>query len=444
MISISSIKGHKMFKDMSWTLVAQVTSNLLRFLLIFIVIRCYSREEYGLWASITSIAAVIVTGDFGLTNVLRNIVSKNISKGEKGSQIIKNSFISVVIFLGLFAVFVLTLILTMSDYILFEGLFKTDDENLRQMGRTIIVVVIGIFLINLPLGATSGLFISYGEIKEGSIFNIANSILTFVVVVLLSLLHLRIDIVCIVYFVCSLMVNLCSTIYFLNRRGWRSFHISFIDAYRNIKEMLPTGLGFLGVGFSSNFIPNVLTIYSGALLGLSTAASINVAQKIYTLFMSIMISVLNPLWAKLSQLYFEGDFARCRKIMKISFGSTVIISIVVIVGVVLFRKFLVYFIAGDGYEAEIIVFLLVGGCLLSKAIFDNAALLLFATNRLRFILVGYLVFCGIVFFVFPQIFELCGFNWMMMSLILCWCFFIISVLIYTQNYIRKSEYDIYV
>ena len=38
--------------------------------------------------------------------------------------------------------------------------------------------------------------------------------------------------------------------------------------------MLPIGIKFLGIQLSSSFITNVLTVYSGSMLGLSIAANV--------------------------------------------------------------------------------------------------------------------------------------------------------------------------
>lgn len=85
-----------LFRNVSWIFASSVVSNLLRFLLIFILIRLYSPEEFGLWASITSIAAILVTGDFGITNVLRYRASKAIE--EKRVDDFKISFFHLYIF----------------------------------------------------------------------------------------------------------------------------------------------------------------------------------------------------------------------------------------------------------------------------------------------------------------------------------------------------------
>ncbi|MEI3448482.1 MAG: hypothetical protein V8Q99_10495 [Bacteroides ovatus] len=81
-----------LFKGVSWVVASSIIGSVLQFLLIFVLLNFYRQEEYGLWASVTSIAAVIVTGDFGVVNVLRNIISREILNGSKGLATSKQYF----------------------------------------------------------------------------------------------------------------------------------------------------------------------------------------------------------------------------------------------------------------------------------------------------------------------------------------------------------------
>ena len=55
---------NNLFKGVSWVVASSIIGSVLQFLLIFVLLNFYKQEEFGLWASVTSIAAVIVTGDF--------------------------------------------------------------------------------------------------------------------------------------------------------------------------------------------------------------------------------------------------------------------------------------------------------------------------------------------------------------------------------------------
>lgn len=291
-----------LFRNVSWMFAASIVANLLRFLLIFILIRLYSTEEFGLWASITSIAAILVTGDFGITNVLRYKASKAIE--EKNMDDFKILFFSSMYFFLIFAVVVSIALILVSPYIPYEKLFKTDNVDLMMQGRQIFIIIQILFLLGIPLGIGCSMYFSFNESKIYSIITTVQGFATFLTVVILGLFHYKISTVSISYFVVNTVAYLGGTIFFVYRRKWNIPKIPIRIICTNMKSMLGGGLKFLSIQLSSSFVFNVLTLYSSALLGLSVAANINVIQKIYTFFVGIYQSINNPIWSSLASNYF--------------------------------------------------------------------------------------------------------------------------------------------
>lgn len=425
-------------KGISWVFLSSIIDNILRFLLVFIIVRCYSKAEFGLWATITSLAAVIVTGDFGFTNVLRNIASKGIANKSAGEKITIDYYYSAFIFLLLVAIIFTTFLLCFYKCIPFESLFKTNSHWLKLQGRNICSVVLSIFLYNLPLTLVSGMYFSYGMNKESSVFSIANSFTTFVIITIMACSKIRIDFVAISYFLISLFVNLVKTIYFLLKRRWiRQIEISIHGFIYNIRIMFSMGVRFLFIGFATTFIYNSLTIYAGSILGLEIAANINVAQKIFTFFVTIFQNALNPIWSKLSYLYYSEEFSKCKALLKFSVIGTLLLSLFIICFVTILSDFLVHIVAGVNYYSDKIIFVLIGCCLFAKLVFDNTALLLTSLNKLGVILIGYGLFSLIAFFLFPKIIIIYGFNQMMLVMIVCWLIFSLAVIFETRHVFYK-------
>lgn len=420
---IKRICNSTLLKGISWIFAANLLGSVLRFFLVFIVIRCYSQEEFGLWASITSIAAIIVTGDFGLTNVLRNIASEGITQGEEGNSRVEKCYFSTVYFFIAFAALITLIILLFYQFIPFESLFKTNDESIKYQGRIICAFVLVIFLFNMPLSMAGALYYSYGENKICAFFNFLSASCTFLIVSVLSLLKFQILYVSITYFICSLVINILSTIYFVRLRKWNNKKLRFKDIYYNMKLMLPLGCKFLVIGMSSSFVSNVITVYSGSLLGLKIAANVNVAQKIYLFFIQIYQSVFNPIWSSLSKSYFNGEYNRCKKIYKCSMQATSLVAIFVIFICTLFSPLLVNIIAGGSYQADTLLFILVGICVFMKIIFDNSSLLLIAINDLNKLTIGYGLFTLFVLLIIPKVVKIYSFNSMLYLLISCWILF---------------------
>ena len=52
-------------------------SSILRVAIIIVITNFYSKEEFGIWATITSTVAIVsVGGDLGIVNALRNKLSE--------------------------------------------------------------------------------------------------------------------------------------------------------------------------------------------------------------------------------------------------------------------------------------------------------------------------------------------------------------------------------
>ena len=53
-------------------MVSTLVNNITRVVLISILARIYTGDEFGLWVTITSATAIMATNDFGIGNALRN------------------------------------------------------------------------------------------------------------------------------------------------------------------------------------------------------------------------------------------------------------------------------------------------------------------------------------------------------------------------------------
>lgn len=428
-----------LLKNISWVFTSSLIGNLLRFALVFIIIKFYSQEEFGLWASITSLAAVIVTGDFGFTNVLRNIVSIEIPRGEVGNQEAKQYFYSALLFFLVVSTIISIILLVFIDFIPYQSFFKTDNEIIKLQGRQIFIAIQFIFLFNIPLGLGVPLFFSYGESKYYSIIVTTQSIITFLLILLLSLFHCAIYILSISYFAINMVVSTLGTIIFLKKRGWLKNIFPLKTPIKRIKYMLRKGLQYLGVQLSSSFLQNILTIYAGALVGLNTAANINLIQKIFTFFTSVYQSVFNPIWSELAKKYINKQYTQCKQIVEKTTIITGVIYTLLIIFTTICGDYIVKFTATSEFQIEPRIFIMVGAFFMIKIIFDNLTLLQNATNQIHVIFLGYLIFDLFTIIFIPKITLLYGIDWLIISSIICWFIFCIIVFINFRKIVSKQE-----
>ena len=95
-----------------------IINSLTRVAIVAILARYYSKEEFGMWTAITAITAITVTGDFGITNALRNKLSYLSARGKSADSVAHEYYLSK--FLSIFFELVCHLIISLTLRVLSE------------------------------------------------------------------------------------------------------------------------------------------------------------------------------------------------------------------------------------------------------------------------------------------------------------------------------------
>ena len=379
-------------------LLASLIGNITRIGLVMILSRYYSKEEFGIWATVTSTAAVIAYGDFGIINALRNKLSQLIVLGDVGLKEAKKYFFSAFIFFLFLSLFLSLGIIILSKFISFELLFKTNNQLLKNQGVYIILWIQFLFFINIPLSMGVVSFFSFQESKFNAIFATIQTIVSFCVVAILTFFNFSIVTVSIGYFVSNTLLNGTGTLYFLKRRGWFSYHFIFKDFISHLKELIATGIKFMVFQITNSFLQNAGTILASSFIGLSVAAEFNMVQKLYAFFSGMYVSMFNPIWGGYAEAAAKKDWRWCKRTLNISLIGTIIIFSLAIVVLYFFGNYLLVFIAGKSYVSERVLFLLLGITSLFYILFSAATILQNATNRINLLLI---LTVGACFSIFP-------------------------------------------
>jgi O-antigen/teichoic acid export membrane protein len=365
---------------------SSLIGNLTRLGLVMILSRYYSKEEFGIWATITATASVIAYGDFGIINALRNKLSKLIVLGEEGLHNARDYFYSSFIFFILFSLLISLLVFVLSRFISFDLLFKTENEVLKNEGVFILLWIQFLFFLNIPLSMGVVSFFSFQESKYNAFFSAIQSLASFAIAVLMTILKFSIVTISIGYFVSSTLVSGVGTLYFLKRRGWFGYTFKIKVFLNQIKELLGTGFKFMGMQISGSFLQNAGTILASSFLGLSIAAEFNMVQKLYAFFTGVYQSVFNPVWGGYAEAAAKNDWQWCKKTLNATLVVSAILFSVVIVVLYIFGNYFLLIIAGKGYITNQILFLVLGLTYLFVVLFSTATILQNATNKLNLLL----------------------------------------------------------
>lgn len=432
LLKIKDARTRSVMKGSFSMLVSSLIGNLTRLGLVMILSRYYTKEEFGIWATITSTAAVIAYGDFGIINALRNKLSQLIVLGEDGLKEAKKYFFSAFIFFIFLSLLLSLIVVILSKFLPFDALFKTDNQLLKDQGVHIILWIQFLFFINIPLSMGVVSFFSFHESKFSALFSTIQTILSFIIVAIFALLNYSIVTISIGYFISSTFINCAGTFYFLKRRKWYSFTFTFSEFYNHFKELISTGIRFMGFQLTNSFLQNAGTILASSFLGLSVAAEFNMVQKLYAFFSGIYVSMFNPIWGGYAEAAAKKDWKWCKRTLNISLVGTTIIFSLAIVVLYFFGNYFLLVIAGKSYVSQRILFLLLGLSSLFFILYSTATIFQNATSKINFLLISSIA-ASLIIFPMSKIF-MAKFNIIGVAISTSILWFILTGLLTMQSY----------
>lgn len=309
------IFANKLFTDSFLWVISSGVSALTRLLMVTVLARYFSGESYGVWVSITSVAAILMYGDFGITNALRNKVSELIAiENSENEQ--REYYYTVFYFFCVLSLFLWFIFLIFSKHFSIESLYRTTDIELQKEGVASFVLVQSVFILSIPWGIVNGLYFSYQEGGFLAVFNIIVGVFSLGLIFLcVYVFHFSLFQTAATFFSINLVSPTISTFFFLKKRRW--LHNRIVSRnffFIRIRELLIPSLKFLGVQLSGAFINNTPTIALGALVDLKTAASFNVVQKLYVFLITIYQSLFNPIWGRYGHYVAMGKWLELSRI----------------------------------------------------------------------------------------------------------------------------------
>lgn len=389
-------KESSLLKGSAAVVGATALDSLCRFGIVLVLVRYYTKEEFGIWTAITSLAAIILTGDFGITNALRNKISRLLVEEEDNSIESQKYFYSSFYFFLLLASVLGGLLLFFYPYLPLDLLLKTDDELLQHIGVSLILFVQLNFLFTIPFSIGNALYFTYQESHINAYFVATKAIFIFITVAALSFFKASILIISITYFLENTLFVLAGTIYFIIRHKWYNYKVKLINVYRCNVELIKVGIKFMTLQLSSSFLQNVGTILASSVLGITVAADYSMYTKLYMLGISVFQSVFNPLWGSYAAAIYKREFSWLSKTYNRNlFFISIIFGLFGVVMCVCGNVFL-HIIGGVSYDTTPLMYVLLGISTLFFMLFNAATIVPKASNRINVLVLYCVVSCVVV------------------------------------------------
>jgi O-antigen/teichoic acid export membrane protein len=295
--------------------------------------------------TISSIIALLAFADLGIGNGLLNAISEAHGKDDRE---LARTYVSSTFFMLLALAVALGSIFAIAYPSLPWGrIFNIKNADAIADAGPAVCVLIGCFLLNMPLGIINRIQLGYQEGFENNIWNAVGNLLGLLSVLLV--IYSRGTLCWLVLAMAGapiIAVFLNGVRLFIYKRPWLWPTWAFTTHKAAVKVL---GLGFLffvlqfaaAVAFSSD---NMITTQ---ILGSAAVTQYSVHARLFSIAPMLLMMVLSPLWPAYSEAIARGDVAWVRRTLIRSIITSLVLSTICSVFFVVAGPFLLRIWVGD-------------------------------------------------------------------------------------------------
>jgi O-antigen/teichoic acid export membrane protein len=328
------------------TAIVKIFTVVINLITVPLTINYLGAERYGLWMAISSLMALMTFTDLGLGNGLLNAVSRaNGSKDDEAAKVAVSStfFILLGIASALFLIFI-----AIYPFISWKDVFNVKSNlAIQEAGPTIMMLVI-MFLINMPLGIIERIQSGYQEGYRFQLWLVLGSVLSFVGLLLCVFLKSGLCWLVLAYSGGQLIATISNGIYLFTKRrnylipSFKHFHL------KTGKVLIQSGLIFFLLGLFTLLASASDDIIIAQTLGASTVAGYEVVKKMF-IFSMFTQFIIQPLWPAFAEAMASGDIAWAKKTLKKGLFLSILSGAVISLPLLVFGKQIISIWVGPGY-----------------------------------------------------------------------------------------------
>nr|WP_295926890.1 MATE family efflux transporter [uncultured Dyadobacter sp.] len=312
-------------KSLSISFVSQITTSIVSFVMVPLLIQYLSRDNYGLWVTLISLISWILASDFGIGYGFRNRVTEYLADndGTKLNAYFKNTFqyyLIITFFIIAFFIYTLNTNPVLSKY------------------KLLSLIIYLPYIIYFPFSISN-------QILQGLRYVHLTAIITLMRASLWALLVISIInfskennlfIIAVGYSIVNSIVNGIGVYLAFSKSKISIPSFKTLLTPPLIDKTLIVGLKFFVLQISSLLLFSMGNYYVYSNLTPNDTAHYDTINKIYTLYMTFFNMIISVFWSEIAFQKATGNFQKLRAIYK----KLLLISIVVSLG-----SFLIVFVA---------------------------------------------------------------------------------------------------
>ncbi|MDP3713052.1 MAG: lipopolysaccharide biosynthesis protein [Mycobacteriales bacterium] len=289
-----------------------------------VISRALPEEDFGLWVVVSTLAVLGGVVDGGLTQAMRNRLSRLASLDERDHEAERQLFGTVLRVMGVLALLLAGLVVVTSATVPWGQLVGAqggDDD-----ARTLVVVVLCAYLLGVPLGLGSAGFVAYHQSSAKGLAEGAQALALLLATLVCAgsgLLALAGG-----YFLVldgSLFIVL---LLFVRSRGWRWRQLRGRTSRSELRSLVREGSGFWLLAAASIVVFSLNPLVAAHVLGVTEAGELGATQRLFLFLITLHFTVLTPLWSAYAAAAERGEWEWIARATRRSLAATVLLVIV--------------------------------------------------------------------------------------------------------------------
>jgi O-antigen/teichoic acid export membrane protein len=280
------------------------------FITVPLTLRYLGAEQYGLWATITSVTALLGFADFGLGNGLVNGVSEALGRD---SQEAVRRYVSSVFYMLVLVMTVLGLAFAgIYGVVPWPQLFNVSSAEAASVAGPAMAVFLGITLVGLPLSAVQSVRAGLQEGFMSGVWQGVGSVVSLIALVAAILARARLPWLVLALGGGPIVAALLNGLALIRRRPWLFPHIR-LATFPAVRHMMRLGLMFFVLAIAVAVAYQTDNIVIARVLGSAQVTQYAVPMKIFMVPPLIMSFALTPLWPAYGEALARGEITWVRR-----------------------------------------------------------------------------------------------------------------------------------
>jgi len=364
-------------------------SILIGFVILPLTIHYLGSEEYGIWATLSSVLLMLGGFDIGLGNGLRNKLTESIAKNDfrMGRIYTSTTYAGMtLIFTGILFIFLL-----INPFLDWTHILNTSQSLHHEIDLLVIYLVI-FLVIRFVVQLISTILIADQNPSISSSFDVLANIISLGCLLILRHFEIKSLLLLGITFSAAPVVVFLGASFYYFRGKYKSISPSIKFVYfKHFKELGGLGAKFfiIQVAFLVIFATNNLII--SYLYGPSQVTPYTVVYKYFLNVLSIFNIILIPFWSAFTDAYVKNDIVWIRTTIKKLIQIWASVFVFVILMIVISNPFYKFWMRDPNFEVPFMLSLLMGLFISIWAWFNIFCFLINGTGKIALQLLIYII-----------------------------------------------------